>query len=96
MGCQTNIAKKITDKEADYVLALKGNQGKLHNEVQDFFEACFDNNFKNVEHDYHDTIEKSHGRIELRKCWTIEAQSEHIPSMKKMGWAINNNCYRIQ
>ncbi len=45
MGTQTAIAKKIVDKGADYVLALKGNQGTLHKDVQLFFEDARENNF---------------------------------------------------
>ena len=37
MGCQTETAKKIIDKEADYVLALKDNQGNLHKDAVDYF-----------------------------------------------------------
>ena len=37
MGTQTKIAEKVLDKKADYVLALKGNQGNLHQDVVDFF-----------------------------------------------------------
>ena len=37
MGCQREIAAKIIEKEADYVLALKGNQGTLRDDVEFFF-----------------------------------------------------------
>ena len=53
MGTQKAIAKKIHEKEADYVLALKGNQGTLNDDVRLFLETEAD---------------KGHGRIELRKC----------------------------
>ena len=48
MGCQTQIAAKIIAKEADYVLALKGNQGRLRNDVQLFFEAHKASPFKDI------------------------------------------------
>ena len=38
MGMQTEIAEQIREQEADYVLALKGNQGTLHHEVHTYFE----------------------------------------------------------
>src|SRR5205823_1291206 len=38
MGCQKEIAAQISDQGGDYVLALKGNQGRLHEEVVEFFE----------------------------------------------------------
>lgn len=69
MGTQTAIAKKIVDKGADYVLALKGNQGTLHKDVQLFFEDARENNFSTAVFDYHKTVDKDHGRIEVREYW---------------------------
>ena len=71
MGCQTEIAQLIIEKEADYVLALKGNQGTLHNDVQDLFAYAQEINFQNVAHDFVQTTEKDHGRLETRRHWTI-------------------------
>ena len=71
MGCQTEIAKLIVDEEADYVLALKGNQGTLHNEVQDLFTYARETNFRDIAHDFDQTIDNGHGRIEVRRHWTI-------------------------
>ena len=48
MGCQKNIAKTIVDKGADYVLSLKGNQGRLHDNVGLFFQEHQKENFKNL------------------------------------------------
>jgi predicted transposase YbfD/YdcC len=72
MGCQKEIAKKIVAKEADYVLALKGNQGTLNDDVTLFFseqKAC---KFKDVKYSRHETLEKSHGRIETRVFTSID------------------------
>jgi len=65
MGCQKAIAAKIIDNDADYVLALKGNQSGLFEDVKDVF-SCVD--FQDC--DYHKTTNKGHGRIETRQCWT--------------------------
>ena len=73
MGCQKEIAKKIVEKEADYVLALKGNQGTLKTDVELFFteqKAC---KFKDTVISRHETLEKSHGRIETRTFTSIDA-----------------------
>ena len=64
MGCQKEIANKIVDKGADYVLALKGNQGGLHKNVQELFSYAEETEF--VDCDYHNTVEKGHGRIDIR------------------------------
>jgi len=83
MGCQTEIAKKIISKKADYVLALKGNQGKLHEEAKDYLETGFLNDFKNTEVDYYEEYDAGHGRIEHRQCWAITPSAFNIPSIKK-------------
>jgi predicted transposase YbfD/YdcC len=72
MGCQRDIARKIRDKEADYVLALKGNQGTMREDVELFFEEQKARNFKDVDVDRFETVEKSHGRIETRTCTAID------------------------
>jgi predicted transposase YbfD/YdcC len=67
MGCQTNIARLIIAAEGDYVLALKGNQGTLHRDVQDLVAYAQQINFRDVAHDFHQTVEKNHGRLEIRR-----------------------------
>lgn len=73
MGCQKEIAKKIIEKQADYVLSLKGNHSRLHEEVKLFLESevlktggatkliqCFSE------------CDKGHGRIEIRRCFASD------------------------
>jgi predicted transposase YbfD/YdcC len=71
MGCQTEIAEKIIEREADYVLALKENQGNLYEDVAGLFADLEDSQYKAYEYDYEKTVNKGHGRIEVRECWTI-------------------------
>ncbi len=71
MGWQTEIAKQIVVQEADYVLALKGNQGTLHREVEALFQEAHATNFREVTHEYVATVEKDHGRLETRRHWLI-------------------------
>jgi len=71
MGCQKQIAEKIIQKEADYVLALKGNQGNLYTDVIDLFQQAHESNFEGMIWDFHETHDKNHGRIESRKYWTL-------------------------
>lgn len=68
MGTQKNIARAIVEKEADYVLALKGNQSGLHDDVRLFFEEGSDN----VAWQSHETTDAGHGRIEERACAATE------------------------
>ena len=82
MGCQTEIAKTIIEEGADYVLALKGNQGHLHDDVQELFTSAQAQEFKNIEHQFHSTIEKGHGRIETRSYWTM-GNTEYLIGAEK-------------
>lgn len=72
MGCQKKIVKKIIEKGGDYVISLKGNQGKLHDDVKLFLESEKQTNFKKTKHDYYETIEKGHGRVETRRYWITD------------------------
>lgn len=69
MGCQREIARKITEKGGNYVLALKGNQATLHEEAKLFLDEIIAGSLKGVNHDYHEQSEKDHGRIETRRTW---------------------------
>jgi len=71
MGCQKEIASQIVQQGGDYVLALKGNQGNLFEDVQWLFEQAITTNFADVDHDFCQSIDKGHGRLEIRRCWTL-------------------------
>ena len=72
IGCQTEIVKEIAEKEADYVISLKGNQGIMYEDVKDYLDWAEKEKFKDITFDYCETLEKDHGRIEQRKCWITE------------------------
>jgi len=69
MGCQQKITKKIIQKEADYVIMVKGNQGYLYEDIISFFTICHEENFKNVPFDYFEEVDNAHGRMEIRRYW---------------------------
>ncbi len=71
MGCQTAIAEKICEKKADYILALKGNQGLLNAEVRGFFEQAVADDFQGLNVDKFTSTHKGHGRFEKRKVITV-------------------------
>lgn len=71
MGCQKEIAQKIISKHADYILALKGNQGNLHDEIIDMFKKTEHPEFKHYIYQTDTQTVKDHGRIETRECTTI-------------------------
>ena len=71
IGCQKKIAQTVRDEKADYLLRVKENQGNLWQDIQDWFAYADQVDFQNMQHDYHETINKGHGRIEIRRCWTV-------------------------
>jgi predicted transposase YbfD/YdcC len=71
MGCQRDIAQDILDKKADYVLALKGNQGTLREDVEVFAAEQKANGFKHAKVSRHETVDGDHGRIETRTYTAI-------------------------
>lgn len=71
MGCQKTIAKTIIEQEADYVLALKGNQELLFNEVKTLFEQSHNGKQSTIKAQYDETLDIHHGREEVRRYWTI-------------------------
>lgn len=71
MGCQTKIAEQIVEGGADYVLALKGNQGTLADEVEEAFINADAKDYAGVTSDFFETLAHDHGRIETRRYWTL-------------------------
>lgn len=88
MGTQTKIAQNIIDKEADYILALKGNQGSLHQEALDQFHFAVTQikMEKSERWDLHSTIEKANGRITTRRI-AVTSDVEWMDSEIRGRWA---------
>ena len=95
MGCQTEIAEKIIAEGADYCLAVKGNQPKLHEAVKAFFLEHLENNFADVDVNEHHTTESTHGRTDERSYYICKIPSD-FPEKKRwknlaaIGMSINN------
>ncbi len=71
MGCQRDIAQKVIDKKADYVLALKGNQGSLREDVELFATEQKARGFADTTISQDTTVDGDHGRIETRTTTVI-------------------------
>jgi predicted transposase YbfD/YdcC len=72
MECaQKKITEKITEKKADYVIALKENHPILFNEVSTFFKSSYVNEFINTKFQYRMSEEKSHGSKKKREYWLV-------------------------
>lgn len=82
MGCQTTIAEEIVDKGGDYVLALKGNQESLADEVENYFTQAEAINFEGVKFDAIGLKEIGHGRVEKREIYVTE-DIDWLPQKEK-------------
>ncbi len=72
IGTQRAIAAQIIEQNGDYALALKENQGNLYENVKDTFALARKDHFRDIEHQFYESIEKDHGRLEIRKHWMID------------------------
>ena len=77
MGTQKQIASQIREQKGHYVLALKGNQSSLQDDMQRLFEEGMQTNFQGMKHDVYETVETGHGRTEERTCHVIEIPKDH-------------------
>ena len=71
MGCQSKIANKIHEKGADYILAVKDNQGLLKNALETTFNIAKEKNFETMVYDKNQTTDCDHGRIETRTYYVL-------------------------
>jgi predicted transposase YbfD/YdcC len=96
MGAQTKIAQAIRDEKADYVLRVKDNQGHLHQDIQDWFAYADKVQFADIQYSYAETVNKGHGRIEIRRCWAISdaLALEYIRNYE--GWTDLQTIVRVQ
>ena len=95
MGCQTEIAGKIIEAKADYVLAVKANQPTLHDGIVEFFLDHMEDNFARVKVSRHETKEHGHGREEHRRYYMCDVP-EGLPDrarwkgLRRIGVAIGD------
>ena len=78
MGCQKNIAKQIVQAEGDHVLALKGNQSNLSEQVEAVFEQANAVGYEGYDVDYYETKEPSRDRYEVRRHWILSVTDTQI------------------
>jgi predicted transposase YbfD/YdcC len=93
MGCQKDIAGKIIEAEADYLLAVKDNQPKLHEAIQEIFSDEREADLLKLPHRKHETSEQSHGRKDgryyvLAKLPEDSPLSAQWPHLKAIGMAV--------
>ena len=76
MGCQKEIAKKIVESKADYMLAVKDNQPALATAIEGIFEQALNDPDFASPSNHHETKDKGHGRVDVRRAWTMNIDAE--------------------
>lgn len=71
MGCQTEIAEQIVEQGGDYLLAVKKNQKHLYEDIEHLFKHAVPENFHAEGFDEARTVDKQHGRLEIRHCQCV-------------------------
>jgi len=94
IGCQKTIASDIIQKKADYVLGVKKNQPALHDDCVQYFENILLKQSKpSSETGTFETIDKAHGRVEIRRCWQ-STELKWLPSTKE--WKGARSVLRVE
>lgn len=96
MGCQKDIAQTIRDEKADYILRVKDNQSKLKQDLEDWFAYGDSQAVTGMQMNFHQTVHKTSGRIEIRRCWAVSdpLAFEHIRHYD--GWVDLHSIVRVQ
>ena len=86
MGCQSEIARTIREKKADYLLAVKENQPFLRRELEETFAMVRGKASPEPYLDHCQTVEKGHGRIETRNYWTLSSPEDIAYINRESKW----------
>ena len=86
MGCQTEIARKIVQNGGDYLLAVKENQPALHEAIKRHLDEMILEKFAGVRHDFVQTVDGDHGRIETRRVWVTDQLEDWLDESQRSRW----------
>ncbi len=70
-GCQKHIASQICEQGGDYILAVKGNQRNLNDEIVSFFEQKENGSHEEIQATFFEETDSGHGRVEVRRHWIV-------------------------
>lgn len=94
MGCQHDIARRIVERGGDYVLALKGNQGQLREDIKSWFHRAERDKLSQVKHSQFTETDSGHGRIESRSCLQLELDLNWLSDANK--WPSVRTVVRVE
>lgn len=95
LGTQTEIAETIMAGGADYLLAVKENQGHLYEDIHCLFEVDVAHGLEQAHHSYAQTVNKGHARLEIRECWVTEKEEYLALLRKRQNWKGLRSIVRI-
>ncbi|MCI0555468.1 MAG: ISAs1 family transposase [Anaerolineae bacterium] len=96
IGCQTQIAQLIVDKQADYILAVKQNQPSLYEDVVELFRGVQEVQLQQVAHTYAESLDKNHGRVERRRCWALSDPAYLNYIRQREAWAQLKTVFMVE
>jgi len=85
LHCQKENARRVVEQKGDYVLAVKENQPQLCADLVSLFAEAERVEYRHVEHDYWQTTDKGHGRLEVRRCWVI-GEADYLEYLGDLRW----------
>ena len=95
IGTQTKIAETIVAGGGDYLLAVKENQGHLYEDIHCLFEVDVAHGIEQAQHSHAQTVNKGHGRLEIRDCWVTEKAEYLALVRKRQNWKGLRSIVRI-
>jgi len=95
IGTQTEIIETVIAGGGDYLLAVKENQSHLFEDVQCIFEVDVAHGIEHAQYAYAKTVNKGHGRIETRECWTTDREEYLSLIRKRQQWKGLKSIVRI-
>lgn len=96
LNCQKEVAAEVRRREADYVLALKGNHGGLYERVKQFLSSVREGRTHGFEEGFHRSVEKEHGRVEERRFWQVTAPADLTASGEWVDLASVGMCEAVR
>lgn len=85
LGTQKDVAEKLIEKGADYLLPVKGNQPELQAKVTRMLDEAILEKFQGLRHTYEQTVDGGHGRIEIRRVW-VSDDVELLRPIETLNW----------
>jgi predicted transposase YbfD/YdcC len=95
LGTQTKIAETIVAGGGDYLLAVKENQGHLLEDIHCLFEVDVAHGIDKAQHSHAQTVNKGHGRLEIRECWVTQKEEYLALVRRNQNWKGLRSVVRI-